>query len=186
MSREAQVESAERTNDSETGHGLNVTCDPGGKNNITAPHYADPGDDSCPLPGDYAALTEASGTGAEAATGYADVRNAGKALPGEKRIYGRDANGAVVGDLWIKRDGTIVGTNAGGSITLSPQGVLSVSGSSDAAALASVVDAMIKAIKTSSPAAPSGTDAGEPGFIALKTALTDVLTSASAKLKLGG
>ena len=184
MTRVAEVKSAARVQD-EDGHGVNITADPGGTQ-VTAPHFADPGDDSLPLPGDYTALDESSGAGGEHATGYADVRNAGKALAGEKRIYARDAIGAVVGDLWLRRDGTIIGTNAGGTLTLSPAGVLSVSGSSDAAALASVVDAMIKAIKSSTPATPSGPDAGEPGFIALKTALADILTSASTKLKLGG
>ncbi len=107
MGRIAEVLSSRRTSD-EGGHGLDVVCDPGGGANITAPHFACPGDDSAPLPGDYAALEDSSGTGAEQCTGYADVRNAGVALPGEKRIYARDTGGDVVAVIYLKRNGDVV------------------------------------------------------------------------------
>ena len=106
VSRVAQVLDATRVND-EDGHGLDVKCDPGGGNNITAPHFADAGDDSPPLPGDFAALADSSGSGAEHVTGYADTKNAGRAAKGEKRIYARNPSGAVVAEVWLKGDGTV-------------------------------------------------------------------------------
>jgi hypothetical protein len=139
MSRTAQVMSSTRVHD-EDGHGVDVTVDPGGGDLTTVSHFASSGDDAPPLGVDFTALTDASGTGSENAVGYADVLNAGKAAPGEKRIYARDAEGVVKADLWLKGDGTIIATNAGGTITLSPDGVLHVAGSSDAAALASKID----------------------------------------------
>lgn len=54
-----------------------------------------------------------------------------------------------------------------------------IGGSSDAAALSSVVDAMLAALASSTP---SGT---ETGYAALRTAMASYLTSASAVLKLG-
>jgi hypothetical protein len=139
-----------------------------------------PGVDALPLPGDTVALEDSSGTGCEQATGYADTRNAGKAAPGEVRLYSRDASGAVMGDVWLKGDGSIVATNAGGSLTLSAVGVLSVAGSSDSAALASVVDAILAAFVASTP---SGT---ETGLTTIKTALALLTSSASQRLKVGG
>ena len=47
-----------------------VKVDPGGGANITAEHFATPGDDSHPMPNDYVALSADSGTGRESAIGY--------------------------------------------------------------------------------------------------------------------
>jgi hypothetical protein len=106
VSRVAEVLDSTRVND-EGAHGLDVKCDPGGGDNVTAFHFADAGDDGRPLPGDFVALEDSSGSGAEQATGYADTKNAGKALPGEKRIYSRDAEGAIVAEVWLQGDGKI-------------------------------------------------------------------------------
>jgi hypothetical protein len=145
MGRTAQVLSATHVVDA-GGHGVDVVADPGGVRNVTAPQYIAPGVDALALAGDSVALEDSSGTGCEQATGYADTRNAGKTAPGEIRLYARDSNGVVVGDLWLKGDGSIVATNDGGSVAFSPEGVLSVSGSSDAAALASAIDRIGRAI----------------------------------------
>lgn len=106
MSRIAEVLDSTRVND-EGGHGLDVKCDPGGGDNVTAPHFADAGDDGRPLPGDFAALEDSSGSGAEQVTGYADTKNAGRAAKGEKRIYARNPSGEVVAEVWLKGDGTV-------------------------------------------------------------------------------
>lgn len=185
MGRLAQVLNSTRTSDS-SGHGVDVQVDPGGGANATVPHFTNPGIDGSPLPGDFAALEDSTGVGEEFCAGYADTRNAGKAAPGEVRLYARDASGAVQGDLWLKGDGSIVGINGGGTLTLSPAGVLSVSGSSDAAALASVVDAILSAFASCVPAPSAPPDAGEPGLLTIKTALASHLTSASQLLKVGG
>jgi len=100
-----------------------VKVNPGGGPNITAEHFADAGDDSHPLTTDYVALNEDSGTGRESAIGYLDPLNTPKAEPGEKRIYGRDANtGAVVVEVWLQNDGTALVANENGSVTLRPDG----------------------------------------------------------------
>lgn len=127
MSRVAEVLDSTRTDD-EAGKGLDVKCDPGGGDNVTAPHFADPGDDSRPLPGDYAALEDSAGSGAEQVTGYADVRNAGKAAAGEKRIYARDASGALKIELWLKGDGRLVITNSSGTVEMAANGDVTING----------------------------------------------------------
>lgn len=87
--------------------GLDVKTDRGSGDNVTAQHFSSPGDDSQPLPGDYCALSGATGTGRQTAVGYRDAKNSGSAAPGEKRIYARDETGAVVCEVWLKNDGTV-------------------------------------------------------------------------------
>lgn len=87
--------------------GIDVKADRGSNDNVTAQHFSSPGDDSLALPGDYCALSGATGTGRQTAVGYRDGKNEGLAAPGEKRIYARDADGAVVCEMWLKKDGTI-------------------------------------------------------------------------------
>jgi len=127
MSRVGEVLSFERVVE-EGAHGADVKVDPGGTANVTAPHYADAGDDSHPLPGDFVALEDSSGAGAEQATGYADVRNAGKARAGEKRIYARNVAGAPVVEVWLKNDGSIVIANGTGAFELAPSGAVTING----------------------------------------------------------
>jgi hypothetical protein len=127
MSRVAYLLSFDRVIE-DGAHGADVKCDPDGGNIVTAPHFADPGDDSAPLPGDYVALDESSGSGGEHATGYADVRNAGKAGPGEKRLYARKADGAPIAELWLKADGSVVISNAVGTFEMSPNGDFDIKG----------------------------------------------------------
>lgn len=100
-----------------------VKVNPGGGPNITAEHFADAGDDAHPLITDYVALNTDSGSGRETAIGYLDPLNEPKAQPGDKRIYGRDAeSGAVVVEVWLKNDGTAIVSNDNGSVTLRPDG----------------------------------------------------------------
>lgn len=127
MGRVAEVLSTKRVND-EAGHGVDVKVDPAGGNPSTVPHFADPGDDSLPLPGDFAALEDSAGSGAEQVAGYADTRNVGKAAAGEKRIYGRSSSGTPVCEIWLKGDGTIVITNDGGSFEMAPSGAVTING----------------------------------------------------------
>jgi hypothetical protein len=103
MGRIAEVLSIERTSD-----GTAIKVDPGGGANVTAQHFADAGDDSQPLPGDFTALEDSSGAGAEQVSGYHDPKNAGQAGPGEKRIYSRNADGAPVAEVWLKANGEVV------------------------------------------------------------------------------
>lgn len=116
MSRIGEVLASRRVHD-EDGHGLDVQCDPGGGANVTAPVFAPPGTDAAPLPGDWVALEDSPGTGAEQATGFADTKLEGKAKPGEHRIYARRADGTLAIELWLKADGTLV-IGSGGDVTI--------------------------------------------------------------------
>ena len=95
-----------------------VKVDPGGGPLITAQHFSDPGDDSHPLPDDYATTVGTLSTGRENAVGYVDPNNQQKAQPGEKRIYARDENGDQVCEIWLKNDGSVRCENANGSFEL--------------------------------------------------------------------
>lgn len=123
-SRVAQVLGFERNGVEET-----TKVDPGGGANKTADHYSPCGVDAPPLPGDSAVLTESSGTGTEACAAYSDPDNTRVARPGEHRVYARDEDGNVVGSGYWKRDGTIVFENTGGTLELSPAGILSANAS---------------------------------------------------------
>jgi hypothetical protein len=96
----------------------------------THEHHLAPGDDSPPLSGDYALLTEIEGgAGEEAISGYSDAKNAGTALPGEKRLYARNLDGDIVVHIHLKRDGSMEIANANGSVTLGADGNVAISGS---------------------------------------------------------
>lgn len=105
-----------------------VKCDPGGGANVTAEHTAPAGDDSHPLPGDYAVVSDASGTGRQSTVGYFDPLNAPKAGPGEKRIYARNASGSAVVELWLKNSGEVIISNGSGTFTLEPGGTFNING----------------------------------------------------------
>lgn len=121
----AEVLDIERDTDESTPV-VNIKCDPSGGANLTAEHFNPPGEDSLPLPGDIAALTEGAGSGGAAVAGYIDPKNEGKAANGEKRLYARDAGGAVKVELWFKGDGSLVATNGAGTWELKPDGALEV------------------------------------------------------------
>tara|TARA_R110000787_G_scaffold52876_3_gene124316 strand:+ start:3197 stop:3673 length:477 start_codon:yes stop_codon:yes gene_type:complete len=88
--------------------------DPGGGANLTAQQFAPAGDDSRPLPGDYAVVTEVQRTGVAVAVGYVDPENAPSSAPGEKRFYSRDPDdGSIVGSMWFKNNGDLEITTSG-------------------------------------------------------------------------
>lgn len=106
-----------------------VKLDSGGGANLTAENFADAGDDSHPLPGDYVAAVSIPRDGGQAAVGYADTINDPKAGPGEKRIYGRSPDtGLVVNEVWLKADSSVIISNALGSIELKPDGSVDING----------------------------------------------------------
>lgn len=106
-----------------------VKVDYGGGDIRTPEHFADPGDDSFPLPTDYVATTSQDGTGRESAVGWIDPLNLQKSTAGDKRIYARDADtGAQVAEVWLKNDGTVWLANALGSVILQPDGTVNING----------------------------------------------------------
>jgi len=79
--------------------------DLGGEDIITGPHFQGSGLDGQPLPGDYVVLVPGPETGSYLLAGYIDPKNAGVARPGDVRLYCRDGNGNVVGELHMANDG---------------------------------------------------------------------------------
>lgn len=94
----------------------------GGGALTTAEHFAPPGDDSHPLPGDWTLSVGVQGSGRESVAGYIDPSNESKAATGEKRIYARGADGGQVAELWLKATGEATLANANGSVTLNADG----------------------------------------------------------------
>jgi hypothetical protein len=91
---------------------------------ITAELLLGPGCDSLPIQGDEVLLSEGEGAGATYAMAFGDAKNAGTAEGGEWRGYSRDADGDVIAECWLKKDGTAVTKNKNGSLTLKPDGTL--------------------------------------------------------------
>ena len=98
--------------------------DPGGNALKTCEHFAAAGDDAHPLLEDYALAVEIPRSGGAAIAGYIDPNNAGVTLPGGKRIYSRNEDAEVQGQLWLKNDGENILSNLVASITQSPDGKL--------------------------------------------------------------
>lgn len=119
MSKVAEVQQFEHTDE-----GPQVTVDHGGGANKTAEHFGPAGDDSQPLPGDFASIGTDRGSGRELVHGYSDSKNPSKAGPGEKRTYARALDGNVVGEVWLRNDGSLEATGKGGSITIAPDGTM--------------------------------------------------------------
>lgn len=99
-----------------------VKVNPGGGANITGEHFADAGDDSHPLDTDYGAAMPVRRSGGAVIVGYADPINDPKAAAGEKRIYGRNAAGEAVNEVWLKADSSVIISNALGAIELKADG----------------------------------------------------------------
>jgi hypothetical protein len=123
----ATVLDSERTTE-DGAHVVDVKADLGGGDNVTLDHFAPPGVDALPLPGDAAAIGDGAGTGNANATGYNDPKNAGRAKPGEVRVYGRDPDGNVVNEVWLQGSGDVVIENAEGGISIAPDGTVTING----------------------------------------------------------
>ncbi len=111
--------------------GANVTdvkVDIGGGDIRTAHHYSSPGDDSNPLTSDYAIVGDIPQSGGKVAHGYLDPINAPVANEGDKRIYGRSANGSTVNQVWLKNDGSVLISNDNGNMTMAVNGDFLING----------------------------------------------------------
>src|SRR6478735_4008369 len=86
---------------------VEVQVDAGGGELLTLEHVDSCGEDSPPLAGDHVAISESTGEGAARTAGYADLKNPGVALAGEKRLFSRQPDGSVAGFIWIHGDGLI-------------------------------------------------------------------------------
>jgi hypothetical protein len=122
MPRLAFVVSFERS-DEEGAKVALLKVDTGG-DTITVYHHGDIGDDSQPLPNDTVVLDEAE----ENVVSYADTVNAGKAGPGDKRIYARKADGSMAVELWLKANGSTLLANENGRWELAANGDVTING----------------------------------------------------------
>src|SRR5678816_1359817 len=132
----AEVLSVEQTEDGS----VDIKCDPGGGAVITIPHFAPPGVDSRPLPGDFVSLEESAGSGSGQASGYSDILPS-QAADGENRIYARNSAGVATAEIWLKGDGSI-------SIKpLVPFALVTVAGGAEFVALADKVTTALQTLK---------------------------------------
>lgn len=99
-----------------------VKHDPGGGANQTGEHFQGANEDSVPLPGDYLLTVNVQRTGGEVVIGFLDPKQQQTAEPGEHRQYARDAAGSEVVQLYLKKDGTAILSNATASTELKPSG----------------------------------------------------------------
>jgi len=111
----------------EDGHGVDVIVDIGGGQDIPVELANPPGVDARPLAGDFAALVDATSDGSKRAVAFFDPRTEPKAGNGEHRVYGRDAQGNTVCEIWCKSNGEIQITNfKPQALTISSQGTVIV------------------------------------------------------------
>jgi hypothetical protein len=82
-----------------------VKVDLGGNDITTAHHYQPSGMDSQPLPDDYILLVPGPEAGTYVVAGYLDPKNAGVSRPGDVRLYVRNGQGDVTGELHLTNDG---------------------------------------------------------------------------------
>ena len=133
---------------------LSVKLGRGSGAGSTADHYGPAGDDSPPLPGDYAHTSTGPGAGQEQVVGYHDAKNAGEALPGEKRLYCRDEDGAIVATMWMRRDGTIrIQTDA--AVTIDSPDVRLGDGSAPVATAGDLVAVTVPILLCGAPGSPA-------------------------------
>lgn len=114
-----------------------VKLDRGGDHPVTGYCFAPPGTDAPPLPGDVAYAGDDQGAGNAQALGYQDPKNAGLAAGGEHRLYARSPDGTIVGQVWLKGDGSILIANllTGGSVTVGADGSLAFAAGAASGAL---------------------------------------------------
>jgi len=98
----------------------------GGGDTLTAGHFASPGDDAHPLPGDVVFVADDEGAGNTQIVGYVDPKTTPTAGAGERRIYSRSGPGIVAAEVWLKADGSLLLKNTLGSIALDPAGNVTV------------------------------------------------------------
>lgn len=123
-----------------------VQVDPGGDILKTTEHFAPPGDDAFPLKTDRPFIQANGRQGGESTIGYADPISTPVALEGDKRIYGRSANGVTVNQVWLKNDGSILISNDNGSFLLQTDGSIAGTNSNGSFELESGGDFVVNGV----------------------------------------
>lgn len=108
--------------------------------------------------------------------GYLDAANAGQAAAGEKRIYSRNGDGAVVADVWLKANGDVIVTSSEGGVVVvvGADGIVRLGAAGAAKGVARIGDSVRVTI-------PSGTAVVNPDTGQTTSAVTidGEITSAS-------
>lgn len=90
-----------------------VLCKDGPRDTITAIYVPPPGEFDHPLPGDYALLEEAPGTGVYYARSFEDpTLKIDEPAPGEKVLISRSASGVLAAKFHLRADGSIMANGA--------------------------------------------------------------------------
>ena len=126
---------------------VDAIIDPGGIPMKTSENFSAAGDDSHPLPGDYAAAVGIQRSGGAVVVGYVDPENAGITQPGGKRIYSRNTESEIQGQLWLKNDSTNILSNSIVSITQTPEGSQIVTNGAGTLTLESGGDIVINGVR---------------------------------------
>lgn len=160
-----------------------VRVDDGSGAASTPYHFAPPGDDSPPLPGDVVHVAEASGAGFGSAVGYQDPDTEPQAAPGERRLYARSGPGVVACEVWLKADGSIEVLTGDTAIVVDADGVrLGSRDASQFVALAQLVADQLTTLKDAIANAPVvALDGGASFKAAIVAALTTWPESVAAE-----
>jgi len=94
----------------------------GAGHTLSGQHAGSPGDDAHPLEGDYAVSVHVEGSGRLFTVAYIDPKAQHAAQPGDRRLYSRDGQGSMTGEVWLKASGEILLSNSNGSVTLHSDG----------------------------------------------------------------
>lgn len=140
--------------------------DIGGGDIVTAEHFEDAGSDTHPLVGDYVAAVSIPRSGGKIIVGYFDPKYTPKAEPGEKIIYARDEDGALVVELWLKNDGTAVLQNDKGSFELRPDGSIKGENSNGSFELEEGGDFLVNTVRIDTQGNITATSVQAPSIIA--------------------
>lgn len=135
---------------------VDATIDPGGIPLKTSENFSAAGDDSHPLPGDFVAALEVQRSGGAIVVGYNDPKNAGVTKPGGKRIYSRNEDGEIQGELWLKNDSTNILSNGIVSLTQTAEGTQIVTNGAGTFTLEAGGDIVINGVRFK----PDGTVTG--------------------------
>lgn len=106
-----------------------VKVDPGGGAIVDVEQFhGAPGEDSAPLEDDYVVLVPLDFQGREVVVGFYDPNVEQVSLPGERRLYSRDAEGVVQAQVRLRNDGALECTNASGSMVMAADGAVNING----------------------------------------------------------
>ena len=104
-----------------------LTVDPGNGSLDDVELFLPPGEDGLPVAGDLAVVVDAVGNAGPVAVATLDEEQPDGAAGG-KRIYARDASGAIISWVRLSPDGKVEVNNGAGEIIMDPSGKVTING----------------------------------------------------------